>query len=262
MSAPSTTAARAAEPSDDPRGAAADAPRDSTTVEVRRLTGVLARFLGALLLVWLAVWWVVPPHIFSGPVIWVIDGRDDHGLHLGDLPAALWIVAALWLVWPTRRTGATDPDRPSPHGVLDALRVAAVGGLGALSLFWIVPEHSWSGPTIVDLGHRHGMHALDPIVALFLGAAVVLGWRWRQPVGAGLLVVFALWWAKGSHASFSGPVIVRWHGHVLQRSDPVALVFLAAAAVIGIPWLRQRWARIQRERASGAPRQAGHPASD
>jgi hypothetical protein len=230
MAAPSPTAA--------PPSRAVASPEP----EVRRHAVVVARFLGALLFVWLAVWWVVPPHAFSGPVIWVFDGKDGHGLHLGDLPAALWIVAAVWLVWPTGR------GRHPHRATLDALRVAAVGGLGALSLYWIVPEHSWSGPTILDLGRRHGMHVLDPVVVLFLGAAVAIGWRWWQPVAAGLLATLAVWWAKGSHASFSGPVIARWHGHVLQRSDPIALVYLAAAGVIGVPWLRQRWERFQRER--------------
>jgi len=220
---------------------------------MRRVAVWLVRFIGALLLVWLAVWWVVPVHVFSGPVVWVIDGKDGHGLHLGDLPAVLWIVAAFWLAWPTRR------GEPPHHGVTNALRVAAVGGLGALSLWWIVPEHTWSGPVIVDLGRRHGMHLLDPVVVLFLGAAVYLGWRWYQPVGAGLLAVFALWWAKGSHASFSGPVIVRFHGHVLQRADPLALVFLAFAAILGLPWARERWARFERERAESRARRAGDP---
>jgi hypothetical protein len=224
--------------------------------EIRRIAVWLSRFIGALLLVWLAVWWVIPSHQFSGPVVWVFDGADGHGLHLGDLPAALWIVAAFWLAWPTRR------GQQPHHGALDALRVAAVGGLGGLSLFWIVPEHSWSGPTIVSLGHRHGMHLLDPVVVVFLGLAAILGWRWRQPVAAGFLVVFALWWAKGTHVSFSGPVIVRWHRHVIQRSDPIALVFLAGAALIGLPWLRQRWDRFRHERAANRARPAGGPVPD
>jgi hypothetical protein len=251
MTSPSPTAASGTAPSRTVPSPSVPASRSrSLDPEIRRIAVWLVRFIGALLLVWLAVWWVLPVHVFSGPVIWVFDDADQHGLHLGDLPAVLWIVAAFWLAWPTRR------GRQAHHGVLDALRVATVGGLGALSLYWIVPGHSWSGPTLFNLGHRHGMHLLDPVVLLFLGPAVLLGWRWRQPVAAGFLVVFALWWAAGTHASFSGPVIVRWHGRVLHRSDPIALVFLAAATVIGLPWLRARWDRFQRERAENRTRAA------
>jgi hypothetical protein len=217
-----------------------------TAPAVRRLSVALARFAGALVLVWLAVWWVVPKHSFSGPVLSVIDGRDGHGLHLGDLPAVLFLVAAFWLAWPVRR------DREPSHATVDALRVAAVGGLGALSVWWVVPEHDWTGPTIFEfMGRKHGAHLLDPLVVVFLAVALVLGWRWWRPVGAGLLVAFAVWWAKGSHPSFDGPVIVELPGgHVLHRSDPLALVFLAVAAVIGVPWVRRRWERWQRERTA------------
>jgi hypothetical protein len=233
-----------APPSTAPSTLAPPSERVDTTPAVRRLSAALARFAGALVLVWLAVWWVVPAHSFSGPVLYVVDGRDGHGLHLGDLPAALFLVAAFWLAWPVRR------DRAPSHATADALRVAAVGALGALSVWWVVPEHEWTGPTIFELlGRRHGVHLLDPLVAVFLGLALLVGRRWWRPVTAGVLVSFALWWAKGSHPSFDGPVILELpRGHVVHRSDPLALLYLAAAAVIGVPWVRRRWDRWQRER--------------
>jgi hypothetical protein len=250
MSAPSPTAA--------PSRAGTRRPAPSDSAEARRVAVWLLRFIGALGLVWLTVWWVVPPHSFSGPVIWVIDGKDGHGLHLGDLPAVLFLVAAAWLVLPVRR------GRPPTHGADDALRVAAVGALAGLALYWIVPEHTWSGRVILHLrGRNHGVHLLDPLVVFPLALAIYLARRWLQPILAGVLFVFAVWWAKGSHVSFSGPVIAHiGDRHVIQRGDLLAVVPLGLSAALGVPWVRDRWARFQRERAEHRAVDAGGPATE
>lgn len=40
----------------------------------------------------LTVWWVVPVHVFTGPVLFVF--APGHGVHVGDLPVLLLLLAA------------------------------------------------------------------------------------------------------------------------------------------------------------------------
>jgi hypothetical protein len=49
----------------------------------------------ALVLATLTVWWVVPVHAFTGPVLIAFAGLNgDHGVHLGDLPSLVFVAVA------------------------------------------------------------------------------------------------------------------------------------------------------------------------
>jgi hypothetical protein len=49
---------------------------------------------GALGLVALSAWWVIPLHSFAGPVLLTLTA--GHGVHVGDLPALAFLCAAGW----------------------------------------------------------------------------------------------------------------------------------------------------------------------
>ena len=49
----------------------------------------------ALVLAGLSLWWVVPHHSFSGPVVLDLAGPEGaHGVHLGDLPSLVFVAVA------------------------------------------------------------------------------------------------------------------------------------------------------------------------
>lgn len=52
--------------------------------------------VGAIGLVGLSAWWVIPLHSFAGPVLLTLTA--GRGVHLGDLPAIPFLLAAVWSV--------------------------------------------------------------------------------------------------------------------------------------------------------------------
>lgn len=53
----------------------------------------MAHVAGAVALVALTLWWVLPHHAFSGPVLVIV--APGRGVHAGDLPSVLFVVLAL-----------------------------------------------------------------------------------------------------------------------------------------------------------------------
>ena len=189
--------------------------------------GVLffARFAAALALVTLTAWWVVPRHSFSGPVLFVADADNEHGLHLGDLPAGLYLLSAFWLVWPLARF------ETSGRRIVDASRMVGVAVLLGAALWWVIPQHGFSGPVVIEFPGSHGVHLLDGLVPIFLLTALVVGWPWRHELVAGGLIGVALWWTAGDHAAFSGPELFRVGSRAFRRGDLAAILFLGLAAM-------------------------------
>jgi hypothetical protein len=56
---------------------------------------------GALGLIALSLWWVIPLHSFTGPVL--VQLTAGHGVHIGDLAVPLFLLAAAWSVSEARR---------------------------------------------------------------------------------------------------------------------------------------------------------------
>lgn len=53
-----------------------------------------------------------------------------------------------------------------------AAHVGVTGGLVALSLWWVIPLHSFAGPVLVKLTRGHGVHLGDlPTLPILLAAA-------------------------------------------------------------------------------------------
>src|SRR5688500_15025760 len=53
-----------------------------------------------------------------------------------------------------------------------AAHLGAAGGLVALSLWWVIPLHSFAGPVLVKLTPSHGVHVGDLPTVPFLLAAL------------------------------------------------------------------------------------------
>jgi hypothetical protein len=54
---------------------------------------VRSAMVAALVCSWLATgWWVVADHPFAGPVLFAVT--EEHGVHLGDLPAVVVLAVA------------------------------------------------------------------------------------------------------------------------------------------------------------------------
>ncbi len=183
------------------------------------------RAASALALVALTAWWVIPRHSFSGPVLYLVDGDGEHGLHLGDLPAGLYLLSAFWLVWPLARS------ETSGRRLVDAARIVGVAAILGAALWWVIPRHGWSGPVILGFTGAHGVHLLDGFAPFFLLAALVVGWPWRHELVAGGLIGVALWWTAGNHGTFSGPVLFWVGSRAFRRGDLAAFLFLGLAAL-------------------------------
>lgn len=56
-----------------------------------------------------------------------------------------------------------------------AAHVGAAGGLVALSLWWVIPVHSFAGPVLLMLTPSHGVHVGDLPTVPFLLVAVWSG---------------------------------------------------------------------------------------
>ena len=65
---------------------------------------------------------------------------------------------------PIRLRRRTDKIRFAAH-------LAAVVGLVALSIWWVVPLHAFAGPVLLTLTATHGIHEGDLPVLLFLAVA-------------------------------------------------------------------------------------------
>jgi hypothetical protein len=52
-----------------------------------------------------------------------------------------------------------------------AAHLAAVAGLAALSIWWVVPLHAFAGPVLLTLTATHGVHVGDLPVLLFAAVA-------------------------------------------------------------------------------------------
>ena len=74
---------------------------------------------------------------------------------------------------------AAPPPRPAELTFGDKVRfaahVGAAGGLVALSLWWVIPLHSFAGPVLLKLTRTHGVHVGDLPTLPFLAAAVWSG---------------------------------------------------------------------------------------
>jgi hypothetical protein len=84
----------------------------------------IASHLGAaILLVGLSAWWVLPVHVWEGPVL--LSLTRTHGVHVGDLPSLAFLAVALRsTVVLATRLGDGDRARAARQRMVTAARAA------------------------------------------------------------------------------------------------------------------------------------------